>query len=200
MSTIGYGTGWTVLMSVFVFAGSIQYVAITLLAAAFDPLYVLLLTVMVNARHLFYGISMLEKYKGTGKLKPYLIFGLTDETFSLLSTNEPPEGVDRRWFQFFVTLLDHCYWVAGSAAGGIVGALLDFNTKGLSFALTALFVVILIGQWTDTKNHIPAIIGIGATAFCLIFFGQNQFMIPSMVLILLLLTVFRKRIERRNAE
>lgn len=197
MSTIGYGISWTILMSVFVFAGSIQYIAITLLAAAFSPLYVLFLTIMVNARHLFYGIAMLEKFKGAGKLKPYLIFGLTDETFSLLSTKEPPEGVERKWFQLFVTLLDHSYWVAGSAIGAVVGALLDFNTKGLSFALTALFVVIFIEQWASTKNHLPALIGIGATAFCLVLFGQTSFMIPAMALILALLTVFRKRIEER---
>ncbi|MDD2484441.1 MAG: AzlC family ABC transporter permease [Eubacteriales bacterium] len=198
MSTIGYGLGWTVLMSALIFAGSIQYIAIALLTAAFNPFYALLLTLLVNARHLFYGIAMLERYKGAGKLKPYLIFGLTDETFSLLSTTEPPEGVERKWFQFFVTLLDHSYWVAGSAIGAIIGALIEFNTKGLDFVLTALFVVILVGQWRSTKNHIPALIGLAATAICLILFGQTNFMIPAMILILAALTVLRKRIEGRG--
>ena len=197
MDTIGYGIGWTVLMSGLVFAGSIQYIAIALFTAAFNPLYALLLTLMVNARHLFYGIAMLERYKGAGKLKPYLIFGLTDETFALLSSAEPPEGIERKWFQFFVTFLDHCYWVTGSAIGSLLGALLEFNTKGLDFVLTALFVVILIGQWQSTKNHIPALTGLGATALCLILFGSAHFLLPAMLLILVLLTIFRKRIEGR---
>lgn len=197
MSTIGYGFGWTVLMSASIFAGSIQYIAITLLTSAFNPLYALLLTVLVNARHLFYGIAMLERFKGAGRLKPYLIFGLTDETFSLLSTTEPPEGVNRKWFQFFVTALDHSYWITGSGLGALIGALLDFNTKGLDFVLTALFVVILTEQWRGTKNHIPALIGLGATALCLVIFGPTNFMIPAMLLILALLTLLRGRIEGR---
>ncbi len=196
MNKIGYGLGWTVLMSLLIFAGSIQYVAIALLTSAFNPLYTLLLTLMVNARHLFYGISMLEPFKGAGRLKPYLIFGLTDETFSILSTVDPPEGVNRKWFQFFVTILDHCYWVAGSALGSIIGAMVSFNTEGLDFVLTALFTVIFIDQWRGTKNHIPALTGVGATLLCLIIFGQDNFLIPAMILILFLLTVFRSKIDK----
>ncbi len=195
MDSIGYGLGWTLLMSLLIFAGSIQYVAIALLTSAFNPLYTLLLTLMVNARHLFYGISMLERFKGTGRLKPYLVFGLTDETFSLLSAVEPPEGVERKWFQFFITLLDHVYWVAGSALGSIIGSMISFNTEGLDFVLTALFVVIFIDQWKGRKNHIPALVGLGGALLCLLVFGQDHFMIPAMILILLLLTVFRKRME-----
>ena len=195
MDSIGYGLGWTLLMSLLIFAGSIQYVAIALLTSAFNPLYTLLLTLMVNARHLFYGISMLERFKGTGWLKPYLVFGLTDETFSLLSAVEPPEGVERKWFQFCITLLDHVYWVAGSALGNIIGSMISFNTKGLDFVLTALFVVIFIDQWKGRKNHVPALVGLGSALLCLLLFGQDHFMIPAMILILLLLTVFRKRME-----
>ena len=195
MDSIGYGLGCTLLMSLLIFAGSIQYVAIALLTSAFNPLYTLLLTLMVNARHLFYGISMLERFKGTGWLKPYLVFGLTDETFSLLSAVESPAGIERRWFQFFVTLLDHVYWVAGSALGNIIGSMISFNTKGLDFVLTALFVVIFIDQWKGRKNHIPALVGLGSTLLSLLVFGQDSFMIPAMILILFLLTVFRKRME-----
>ena len=195
MSSIGYGLGWTVFMSLLIFAGSIQYISIALLTSAFNPLYTLLLTLMVNARHLFYGISMLERYKGAGRLKPYLVFGLTDETFSLLSAVEPPEGISRKWFQFFVTMLNHVYWVVGSALGNILGSMISFNTKGLDFVLTALFAVIFIDQWRSTKNHIPALVGVGGSLLCLLIFGQDNFMIPAMVLILLLLTALRKRID-----
>lgn len=200
MAAKGYGLFWTVLMSIFVFAGSMQYVGVTLLTTAFHPLYALLLTLLVNARHLFYGISMLEQFKGAGRLKPYLVFGLTDETFSLLCSTEPPEGVNRTWFQFFVTLLDHSYWVTGSALGSIIGAFLTFNTKGLDFVLTALFVVIFINQWKGTKNHWPALIGVVATIISLMIFGQTNFMIPAMILILGLLTLFRKKMEREEAK
>lgn len=198
MNAKGYGLGWTVLMSVFVFAGSIQYVGVTLLTTAFHPLYALVLTLLVNARHLFYGISMLERYKGAGRLKPYLVFGLTDETFSLLCSTDPPEGVDRTWFQFFVTLLDHSYWVTGSALGSVIGALLTFNTKGLDFVLTALFVVIFINQWRGTKSHWPAVLGVVATGICVVLFGSTNFMIPAMVLILAILTLYRKRLDREE--
>lgn len=198
MNSIGYGPLWTLLMSLLIFAGSIQYVAIALLTSAFNPLYTLLLTLMVNARHLFYGISMLEGFKGAGRLKPYLVFGLTDETFSLLSAVDPPEGIERKWFQFFITLLDHVYWVAGSVLGSIIGAVISFNSMGLDFVLTALFVVIFIDQWKGTKNHIPALVGLGSALLCLLLFGQDHFMIPAMVLILLLLTVFRKRIREEE--
>jgi len=198
MSKIGYGIGWTFLLSLLVFAGSIQYVAIALLTSAFNPLYTLMLTLMVNARHVFYGISMLEQYKETGRLKPYLIFGLTDETFSLLSTIDPPEGVERKWFFFVVTLLNHCYWVIGSVLGSLAGYLINFNTKGLDFVLTALFTVLFIDQWKGTKNHCPALIGLVGSVGCLLVFRQDNFIIPAMVTIFLLLTAFKKVIDREE--
>lgn len=185
-------------MSLLAFAGSAQYVAITLLTSIFDPIYALLLTLMVNARHLFYGISMLDKYKGTGKLKPYLIFGLCDETFSIICSTEPPEGVNRNWFMFFITLLDHSYWVLGSALGGLLSYMVSFNTKGLDFVLTALFVVIFIGQWKTQKNHKPAVIGVLCSIICLVVFGQGNFIIPSMIAILVVLTLFRKNWHGRK--
>lgn len=194
MNSKGYGIGWTVLMSLLAFAGSAQYVAINLLTSVFDPLYALLLTLMVNARHLFYGISLLDKYKGTGKFKPYLIFGLCDETFSIICSTNPPEGVNRNWFLFFITLLNHGYWVLGSAIGGLLGYMGSFNTKGLDFVLTALFVVIFMGQWKIPSKRIPAAIGVACSALCLVVFGPNNFIIPSMIAILAILIVFRKKL------
>lgn len=196
MNTKGYGIGWTLLISTFVFAGSMQFVGVTLLTSLFNPLYTLLLTLMVNARHLFYGISMLDRFKGAGHLKPYLILGLTDETFSILSTTETPEGINKHWLQFFVTLLNHSYWVVGSAIGSLIGYIVNFNTKGLDFVLTALFVVIFINQWRESKHHTPAVVGVFATILCLLLFGQSNFMIPAMIVILAILTIFRRQIEK----
>lgn len=196
MNSEGYGLGWIVLMSLVVFAGSMQYVAITLLTSIFNPIAALMLTLMVNARHIFYGISMLDKYKGTGKFKPYLIFGMCDETFSIICSTEPPEGVNRNWFMFFITLLDHGYWVLGSALGGLLGYMVSFNTKGLDFVLTALFVVIFIGQWKTQKNHSPAVIGVVCTVICLVLFGKSNFIIPSMLLILAVLTIFKNKFTK----
>jgi len=192
MNSKGYGVGWTFLFSLLTFAGSAQYMAITFLTSVFNPVSALLMTLMVNARHLFYGISMLDKYKGTGKLKPYLIFGLCDETFSILCSTEPPEDVNRHWFMFFVTMLDHSYWVLGSALGGLLGSLVSFNTKGLDFVLTALFVVIFVGQWKTQQDHQPAVIGVFCSLVCLVVFGPGNFIIPSMLAILAVLTISRK--------
>ena len=195
MNSKGYGVGWTLLMSLFAFAGSAQYIAVTFLTTVFNPVYALLMTLIINARHLFYGISMLDKYKNAGRLKPYLIFGLCDETFSIVCSTEPPEGVNKNWFYFFVTLLDHLYWVAGSVIGGLLGAVVSFNTKGLDFVLTALFVVILTGQWRTRKNRLPAVIGVVCAVICLLLFGQSHFIIPAMLAILASLTLFRKGLD-----
>lgn len=200
MGTKGYGAGWAMLMSVVVYAGSMQFVAVTLLAAAFHPLYAFLLTLMVNARHLFYGIAMLEKLRGTGKLKPYLIFGLTDETFSVLCSVPPPEGVRREWFLLFVTLLNQCYWVLGSALGGLLGPLLRFDTAGLDFVLTALFVVIFLNQWKGSRQRIPAVVGVLGSVACLLLFGQSNFLIPAMAAILAVLLLLRDRLEEGAAQ
>lgn len=198
MNSKGYSCIWVVLVSLFIYAGSMQFVAISLIASGFNPLYACFITLMVNARHLFYGISMLSKFKGMGKKKPYLMFGLTDETFSILCSTQPPEGVDRGWFMLFVTLLNHIYWVLGSLIGSILGSLITFNTKGIDFILTALFVVIFINQWKSTKNHLPVLIGVGSSILCRLLFGANNFIIPSMILIVLLVTILQKKIETRN--
>ncbi|NLK39101.1 MAG: branched-chain amino acid ABC transporter permease [Clostridiales bacterium] len=196
MNSKGYGVGWTLLMSLFVFAGSAQYVAITFLTSVFNPLHALLMTLIINARHLFYGIAMLDRFKNTGRLKPYLIFALCDETFSVLCAKEPPAGVEKRWFMFFVALLNHTYWVAGSVTGALLGSTLSFNTKGLDFVLTALFVVIFIDQWKQQKNHAPALIGLLCSTLALVVFGADYFVIPAMIALLAGLALYRKRAEK----
>ena len=196
MDSKGFNLGWTVLMSAAVFAGSMQYVAITILSAPFSPLYALLMTLVVNARHLFYGVSMLEKYKGTGRFKSYLIFAMCDETFSILVSTEPPESIDRTRFMVAVTALDQLYWITGSVIGSLIGSMVSFDTKGLDFALTALFVVIFINQWRVAASHKPAIIGLASSALCLALFGSGGFVIPSMALIIVLLTALKKDISR----
>ena len=196
MNSKGLSLIWILVASIFAYAGSMQFVAVSLLASAFDSLGAFLMTLMVNARHLFYAISMLGKYRGSGRIKPYLIFSLTDETFSIVCSAEPPQGTSRKWFYFFISLLDHSYWIAGSVLGGILGSLIEFDTKGIDFVLTALFVVILINQWRSTKNHLPAMIGIASALLCRIIFGASNFIIPSMLLILLLMTLLKRPMER----
>ncbi len=196
----GYGVLWAGAMSLFIYAGSMQYVAIELLSSGAGLLTAALTTVLVNARHLFYGISMVEAYKDAGKKKPYLIFALTDETYSLVSRNQVPEGISRHSYCFLVSLFDQIYWVAGSVLGSLAGALLPLNFEGVEFVLTALFVTIFVDQWLSTKNHFPAVTGVAVTAVCLLLFGRDIFLIPSMVLIALLLTVAQKTGGRETHE
>ena len=193
----GYGVLWSLTMSLFIYAGSMQYMTVSLLASGAGLLTAALTTVVVNARHLFYGISMVDAYKGTGKKKPYMIFALTDETYSLVSKNQVPEGMSRHHYCFLVSLFDQIYWVAGSVLGSLAGSLLPINYEGIEFVLTALFVTIFVEQWLSTKNHLPAIIGVATTTLCLMIFGKGVFLIPSMVIIALLLTLTRKT-GRRN--
>ena len=194
MSGRGFGLPWILLTSVVVFAGALQFVGISLLTAAFDPLYAFIIALSVNARHLFYGISMLEKFNETGGAKPYLIFGMCDETFSILCSAEPPQHVDRRAFMLCVTVLNQSYWVLGSVLGGLIGPLLTFDTYGIDFVMTAFFVVIFLDQWQTKKNRSPALIGLGASAVSLLVFGTENFIIPAMILITLCLTIFRSKL------
>lgn len=194
----GYGVVWALAMSLFIYAGSMQYVAITLLTTAFNPTAAFIMTLMVNARHLFYGLSMLDKFKNTGKIKPYLIFGLTDETFSVLCTVEGGKKEETKQLMFWITLLDQFYWVLGSVIGSLLGSLISFNTKGLDFVLTALFVVIFTSQWQETKEHRPALIGVGLTLLCRIIFGTGSFLIPAMIGILIGLSILKGPLERRR--
>lgn len=186
----GYGVLWALAMSLFIYAGSMQYVGVGLLTGGASLAAAALTTLMVNARHLFYGISMIDTYKGTGKRKPYLIFALTDETYSLVS-RKLPEGVEKTAYCFLVSLFDQCYWVAGSAVGALAGKLpLDFT--GIDFALTALFVTIFVEQWLSTKNHLPALVGVGSAVLCLVIFGAENFLIPTMILIAAILIMLQK--------
>ena len=196
----GYGLIWAVAMSLFIYAGSMQYLAISLLSGGAGILTAALTTVVVNARHLFYGISMVDAYKGAGKKKPYMIFALTDETYSLVVQNQTPQGISRHGYCFLVSFFDHIYWVLGSALGSLAGTLLPINYEGIEFALTALFVTIFVEQWLSTTDHRPAIIGVAATLVCLLIFGRDVFLIPSMAIIALTLTLMRKSERRAEHE
>ena len=200
MNVSGFSPIYPILMSMAIFAGSMEFVTVDLLLGMFHPMSALILALMVNARHLFYGISMLDKYKNVGKKRWYLIFGMCDESFSINCTTEVPAGVDRGWFYFFVTLLNQCYWVCGAAIGGICGSLISFETEGLDFVMTALLVVIILEQWMKEKDHTSGVIGIVLTVICLVVFGNKNFIIPSMLGILGVLTLMRGRLERRIGE
>lgn len=191
MRSKGFSFLYPMLMSLFVFAGSMEFVTVNLLLSTFSPLSAFLLTLMVNARHLFYGISMLDKYKNVGWKKLYLIFGMCDESFTINCTVSPPEGIDKGWFMLFVTLLNHIYWVSGATLGALLGYVIQFNTTGIEFVMTALFIVMFINQWEETSDHRPAIIGIGCSFLCLFLLGSSRFIIPAMGMIILCFTMSR---------
>ena len=193
----GYGAGWSFAMSLLIYAGSMQYVAVGLLTGGASLLTTALTTLVVNARHLFYGISMVDAYKGLGKKKAYMIFTLTDETFSLVSREQLPEGVDRHSYCFLVSLFDHVWWISGTVLGALAGSLIPMNYEGIEFVLTALFVTIFVEQWLSTKDHVPALVGLGSTAACLLVFGKDLFLIPSMAAIAAIL-IMLPRAGRRN--
>lgn len=189
----GFSPFWALLMSIFIYAGSMQFAAIGLLTAAFAPLSALLLTLMVNARHIFYGLSMLEPFRKMGALKPYMIFSLTDETYSLFCGVRPPEEVDQKWFYFFIAALDQIYWIIGSCLGAAAGNLIPFDSTGIDFAMTALFLVIFVEQRENAGSRLPALLGIGITALCLAVFGPDKFLLFSMAGILAALLLFRRQ-------
>lgn len=196
MRTSGFSFVYPMIMSALIFGGSLEFVAVEMLLSPFAPVQVLIMTLLIQARHLFYGISMLEKYKGLGWKKFFLIFGMCDETFSINYTAAIPKHVDRGWFLFFVTLLNYVYWVSGATIGGLAGALLKFDTSGISFVMTAMFVVIFLEQWLKEKNHISSLLGLSVSAICLFFFGADSFMIPAMAAIVGLLTLLKKKLSR----
>ncbi len=190
MKVSGFGILLTFAMSFLVYAGSMQYAAVGLLTGGASLLTIAFTTLMVNARHLFYGISMLDRYRGIGKQKPYLIFGLTDETYSLVCRKTPDDQFGT--YSTLVTLYNHLYWVSGSVLGAVVGSLIHFNGEGIEFALTALFLTVFLEQWMSSKRHTPALIGVLVTTWCLLLFGNEQFLIPSMLIIALLLSVYKE--------
>lgn len=193
----GYNFIWAILMSTLVYAGSMQYVAINFFTGGVSLVTIVFITLMVNIRHVFYGLSMIDKFKDMGKVKPYMIFSLTDETYSLLCLTDTPKDVNKNYFLFFIALLNQSYWVIGSFIGSVAGSLITFNSEGIDFAMTALFTVIFVEQWLFCTSHIPAITGVLITVICLILFGAENFLLPSMLLILLVLTIFRDKIESK---
>ena len=200
MNVSGFSFWYPMLMSITIFAGSIEFVTVNMLLGAFNPIQALTMTLMINARHLFYGISMLDRFKGTGWKKIYLIYGMCDESFSINYTADIPKDVDRGWFMFFVTLLNQLYWVSGSTLGGIFGSLIKFNTDGLEFVMVAMFVVIFMEQWLKEKNHTSAVVGIVLSVLCLMVFGSEDFIIPSMIAILGVLTLMRGTLDKKEGE
>ena len=193
LSEAGYGPGWAALMALCVYAGSGQYLLVSLLTSGASLISNAIATLMVNVRHLFYGISLVDTYKDAGKRKPYLIFALTDETYSLVTQAKLPEGIDRTAYCFFVSLFDQCYWLVGCTLGNLAGFLLPIDFTGVSFVLAALFVTMFVEQWLSTKDHGPALIGVICTAICLVIFGSELFLIPSMAAIAGLLILRRGR-------
>lgn len=198
MNAAGYNVFWSFFMSLFVYAGSAQFMGVELLAAAAPLPQVALMTLILNFRHLVYGLSMLEKYRGVGRRKPYLIFALPDETYALLSSGQVPEGVVPGDYYLAVSMLNQIYWVTGSVLGGLLGAALPINTQGADFAMTALFVVIALGQWEDKKNHPSALLGLGAAVLSLILFGPDRFLIPALAAIIFSLLVLRGKLDREE--
>lgn len=191
----GYGVLWAFAMSLFIYAGSMQYVGVSLITGGASIFTTALTTVMVNARHLFYSISMVDRYKDAGKFKPYMIFGLTDETYSLLCDGKTPERADPAYYRFLVSIFNQSYWVTGSVLGSLLGTVLPFSTEGIEFSMTALFIASFTGQWMSTGDHIPALTGLLSTLVCLVLFGPDRFLIPAMLLITLVLTLLRSRKE-----
>ena len=188
----GYGAGWSFFMALFMYAGSAQYLTADLLVSGASLISTAVSIGLLNARHLFYGISMLDTYRDAGKKKPYLIFALTDETYSLVTQNQPPEGISRLSYCFLVSLFDHIYWLVGCTLGGLLATGLPIDLEGVDFVLTALFVTIFVEQWLSSRNHTSAIIGVVSTVLCLVIFGKDIFLIPSMALIAIFLTVAKK--------
>lgn len=195
MHVSGFSFVYPMLMSMTIFTGSMEFVTANMLLGGFHPLQAFVMAILIGARHLFYGISMLDKFRGMGWKKFFLIYGMCDETFSINYSAEIPPNVDRGWFMLFVTVLNYLYWVTGATMGGLFGSLIHFNTQGLDFAMTAMFVVIFMEQWIKDKKHTSQFIGLGASVLCLIVFGADSFMVPTMLVILFFLTILRRNRE-----
>ena len=192
MNTAGFSFIYPLMTSTIVYGGSLEFVVVEMLLSPFAPISVFIMALLVQARHLFYGLSMLDKFKGIGVKKYYMIYAMSDETFSLNCGIEAPKGVDEGWFMFFITFLDQMYWIIATITGCLLGSLLNINTEGISFVMTAMFVVIFLDRWLKDKNHISAIVGILVSLICLIIFGSSSFMIPTMISIIVILYLLRK--------
>ncbi len=195
MHSAGFHIGWVLLMSITIYGGAMQYVGVDLLSAGASLITTALMTVMINARYFFYSLSILGKYAHTGKAKPYLIFSLTDETFSLVNRAGATDGVDENRYYLYLSALDQSYWILGGIVGMVLGTVLPINTAGVEFVMTALFVTIYIDQWRQTKQHIPAILGVAISVVCLLLLGPDRFVIPAMIVITLVMGAFRRKLE-----
>lgn len=195
LQNAGYHFIWAFLISLFVYAGSMQFVLVTLLTGGASLLHTAMMTLFINGRHIFYGLSFVEKFKKSGKYYPYLVFSLTDETYSVLCGLKVPEGMDEKKVSFYISALDHSYWIIGSTVGALLGQLLTFHTAGIDFSMTALFIVIVLNQWMENKQHTPAIIGMLAGILCLLLFGADKFILPALSVSALLLLAFRKKLS-----
>lgn len=196
MNQSGFKFYYPMFMSFIIFAGSVEFATVSWLLGSFDPVNIFFLTLMINARHLFYGLSMLEKYNIPGWKKLYLIYGMCDESFSINATVDVPKDIDKGLFMFFVTMLNQIYWVAGATIGGIFGSFIPFDTKGLEFVMTALFVVIFLENWLKEKDHSASVIGLFISFICLTIFKGTNFIIPSMIIVLSVLTLLRGRLQK----
>lgn len=195
MNKSGFAFYWPMLMAMTIFSGSVEFVAVKMLLGSFHPLQSFLVALLICARHLFYGISMLDKFKGLGWKKFPLIYGMCDETFSINYTAKIPEGIDKGWFMLWVTVLDYSYWVTGATIGGLFGDFLTFNTRGLDFVMTAMFTTIFMEQWMKEHNHTASVIGILISVACLVVFGADSFVIPAMTVMLLVFFGIRSKLE-----
>ena len=196
----GYSFWWAILMSVTMFAGSGQYAGVDFMASGASLLTTGFMTLIINCRHFFYGVSLLEKYRGTGAAKPYLIFGLTDETYSITATTVLEDDVNPKRYYLFLTALNHSYWITGCVLGAVLGMFLPFSSEGIDFAMTALFIVIMVEQWLSSKEHLPAILGVATTVVCLLVFGAEYFIVPALFLIAAELMLFRKKLNKPESE
>jgi 4-azaleucine resistance transporter AzlC len=195
MRVSGFSFFFPLIMSIVIFGGSLEFLAVSMLLSPFAPIQTFLVAIVIQARHLFYGLAMLEKYKGLGIKRLYLIYGMCDESFSINCSAELPSHVDKGWFYFFVTLLNHSYWILGATLGALIGGFISFNTEGIEFVMTSMFVVIFLEGWLKGGKRISSLIGVLSSVVCLVIFGADTFLVPSMVCIVALLSVFRKRIE-----
>lgn len=199
MEKHGFGPVWSLLSGIIIFSGTVQFVSVTMLGNG-SVIMAAVTALMVAARHIFFSISMIGRYRSEGKRKWYLFYALCDETYAMLSKDDGPEGVNRSNYRLLVTLFDQSAWVIGSFLGGWIGTLITFDSTGIDFAMTALFMTVFVQQWIDSKSHIPAVLGVAATLICRILFGRDIFLIPAMVIIIAVLTIMRSKIESSGGD
>ncbi|NLL75677.1 MAG: branched-chain amino acid ABC transporter permease [Clostridiales bacterium] len=194
----GYHFLWAFVISIVVYAGSMQFVMVTLLSSGASLLYTAVMTLFINGRHIFYGFSFIEKYPKMGKVYPYMVFSLTDETYSVLCRAKVPSEIDEKKVMFYISFLDQCYWVVGSTIGGLAGQLITFNSTGIDFSMTALFVAIVVEQWQESKSHVPAVAGFLMSLLFLLIFGADRFILPSLLMSVIILVAARKHLEKEE--